>query len=62
MYLPEGHIHAIEVQVCSSLANVFEAFLKLLQTEGPIVHILYDECCRLIRSVLRNADYGDQRS
>jgi len=35
----------------SSLAKIFEPFLHILHSEGPVVHILYDQGCQLIRSV-----------
>jgi len=40
-----------KLKFVASLANIFEPFLKLFQTEGPIVYILHDECCSLVRRV-----------
>ena len=41
----------VKLKFVSSLAKVFDPFLHILQSEGPVVHILYDQCCQLIRSV-----------
>ena len=40
-----------KLKFVSSLVKVFESFLHILQSEGPVVHILYDKCCQLIRIV-----------
>ena len=40
-----------KLKLVASLANIFATSLKLFQTEGPVVHILHDECCSLIRRV-----------
>ena len=40
-----------KLKFVASLANIFEPFLKLFQTEGPVVHILHSECGSLVRRV-----------
>jgi len=36
----------------SSVAPLFERFLTLFQTRGPLVHILLDECSTLLRTLM----------
>jgi len=40
-----------KLKFVASLANIFAPSLQLFQTEGPVVHILHDECCSLVRRV-----------
>lgn len=35
-----------------SVSESFENFLKIMQVEEPLIHILYDELCKLIKSLL----------
>lgn len=35
-----------------SVGESFESFLKIMQVEEPLIHILYDELCKLIKSLL----------